>query len=370
MNKTRNSNIELLRIIIMAGVIILHYNNAEIGGGLVYTFSLSVNNIILHFLESMAICAVNVFVLITGYYMCYSDSVSVLKPLKLLVEVILFKLAAVVLTQGLCVVSGMPVDWGAFGKGLLKALIPNNYFVILYIALYCLVPYINVLLNHLSDVQLKKFVFLSGFLFSVWPFGADILSGLTNQEWNGLNTIGFLGDQSGYTIVNFVLMYCVGVYLRRNKAKETSGYMDILKYIGCVIVICLLSYAKADGWTIENCAWEYCNPFVILAAVSLFRIFEKRKEFQNARINRLAGACFTVYLIHTFFIPYIGVQKFVGHIWYIMLAHILVAVPGIYLICFLIDVIYNFFMERIWKILCRVFPVLQKRITCEKELQH
>ena len=33
----RQSNIELLRIIIMIGVVVLHYNNPEIGGGLRYT---------------------------------------------------------------------------------------------------------------------------------------------------------------------------------------------------------------------------------------------------------------------------------------------------------------------------------------------
>lgn len=31
--KQRDSNIELLRIFTMLGVIVLHYNNAEIGGG-------------------------------------------------------------------------------------------------------------------------------------------------------------------------------------------------------------------------------------------------------------------------------------------------------------------------------------------------
>lgn len=32
----RQSNIELLRIMTMCGVIVLHYNNATIGGGLAY----------------------------------------------------------------------------------------------------------------------------------------------------------------------------------------------------------------------------------------------------------------------------------------------------------------------------------------------
>ena len=35
MEKTRNSNIELLRIILMIMVITLHFNNGEIGGLLI-----------------------------------------------------------------------------------------------------------------------------------------------------------------------------------------------------------------------------------------------------------------------------------------------------------------------------------------------
>lgn len=65
--RERNSNFELLRIILMVFVVILHYNNVEMGGALGYTTG--INKIVSHFIEAFSICAVNCFVMISGYFM-------------------------------------------------------------------------------------------------------------------------------------------------------------------------------------------------------------------------------------------------------------------------------------------------------------
>lgn len=49
MRKERLSNIELLRILTIMGVIILHYNNPAIGGGLTYVKEDSVIFYLLYF---------------------------------------------------------------------------------------------------------------------------------------------------------------------------------------------------------------------------------------------------------------------------------------------------------------------------------
>ena len=84
----RQSNIELLRIMTMCGVIVLHYNNATIGGGLAY--AQGINLVILYYLESLFACAVNLFVLISGYFMYTKQKRTLDKPFELLVQVILF----------------------------------------------------------------------------------------------------------------------------------------------------------------------------------------------------------------------------------------------------------------------------------------
>lgn len=89
--KERQSNIELLRILVIIGVVILHYNNPGIGGGLKYAEEGSINFYILYFLESMFVCAVDLFMLISGYFMCNSKRVNLWKPIELLVQVAAFK---------------------------------------------------------------------------------------------------------------------------------------------------------------------------------------------------------------------------------------------------------------------------------------
>ena len=51
-------------------MIILHYANAGMGGGLKYVEPHSVNYYILIFLVSINVCAVNLFVLLSGYFLC------------------------------------------------------------------------------------------------------------------------------------------------------------------------------------------------------------------------------------------------------------------------------------------------------------
>ena len=85
---TRNSNIELLRILSIIGVIILHYNYELYGGAFSYVTPHSINEFILYLLEYSNIVAVDIFVLISGYFLSQNNSRSIIKPLKLIVQVI------------------------------------------------------------------------------------------------------------------------------------------------------------------------------------------------------------------------------------------------------------------------------------------
>ena len=81
MNKQRNSTLELLRVLSMIGVLGLHYMNKSIGGGLNAT--LPYNVVLTHFLESICITSVNVFILISGYFMIYQKTTGLRKAIDL-----------------------------------------------------------------------------------------------------------------------------------------------------------------------------------------------------------------------------------------------------------------------------------------------
>lgn len=86
----RQSNIELLRILAVMGVIVLHYNNRSMGGGFLFTQSLPINHFILKVIESVNISAVDLFMLISGYFLITSDKRNILKPIQLFFQVIIF----------------------------------------------------------------------------------------------------------------------------------------------------------------------------------------------------------------------------------------------------------------------------------------
>lgn len=130
-------------------MIILHFNNANIGGGFNYAADNTMKLYLLYVLESIFICAVDVFILISGYFLVESYRRDIKKVLTLLIQVSIFGVAIYFFRN----VFGRAIfSW----KGILSAILPANYFVILYVVLYIISPYINILFNKLSFNDLKK----------------------------------------------------------------------------------------------------------------------------------------------------------------------------------------------------------------------
>jgi surface polysaccharide O-acyltransferase-like enzyme len=94
----------------------------------------------------------------------------------------------------------------------------------------------------------------------------------------------------------------------------------------------------------------------ILQAIVIFLLF-KRMQFTNRVVNKLAKAALCVYLIHGYFIGYLGIDKVVSlQNPLITVLHIAVCGVGIYLIGCVVNLIYNFIIgfiarpiDRIWQ---------------------
>ena len=91
----RNSAIELLRIIAGMAVITLHFNFFPSGGGAVQ-YADGITKMILVFIETLSICAVNVFVIISGYCNANSRKLNISRLLKLVIQTSLFSFAFIV----------------------------------------------------------------------------------------------------------------------------------------------------------------------------------------------------------------------------------------------------------------------------------
>lgn len=138
----RESRIELLRIFCMIGIIIGHICNPTIGGGFNEVSVGSINYYALCFMVSLTCCTTNVFFLINGYFLCSKFEREYSKIISLLVQVVIFKIA-------------INIDAIINGETTFIGVVGNNYFIILYITVYLISPYINIIICKLDIYQLR-----------------------------------------------------------------------------------------------------------------------------------------------------------------------------------------------------------------------
>lgn len=330
--KVRNSNIELLRIITICGVVVLHYNG-NVAFDLVNPGS--VNQYALLALEALFICAVNLFVLMSGYFLQASQQRRAVKVLELVVQVmvlgLLRYLAPVLLSDNSFSLSG-----------LIHSVIPNNYYVTLYIAVYLISPYSNLATRKLSDRQYGILATLCGVLFALWPTVMDMVNAVTGVHLSGLYPTNTAGSQYGYSFLNFAFMYLLGGYVRRVGAGKVST-----NAIGAVVCA-----AMVFVWQLQypGVARAYSNPAVILFAVFIFRLFLSL-EFRSKLVNTLAKGAFTCFLLHDFFLPHIHIAEVVNGSLPKLLLHILVWVVVIFLLCWLAWRVYEWVTRPVFRAL-------------------
>lgn len=333
----RKTNIELLRILAIMGVIVLHYNNRDIGRALEYVIPNSLNYYLLVFLEAVSICSVDLFFIISGYFMANSNRRSIRKPIELIVQVIVYSVA------GYCL--GIVMTHKALSvTELLFHFIPANYFVIFYSILYFLSPFVNKMLRSIDGEGNKRLLFLSVLFFSVYCTLVQLLSNIFGKPMMGLDPIGLHGSDGGYNIVNFGLMYIIGAYIQmygiaqkyRNRAKLLAVLLT------CIVLLVIWGIVDdcVPGILSKN-AWIYCNPIVILEATVVFLLFLNLNIRHNRVINAFAASAFSVFLLHGYLITRTGIERFAGGNAFLMLAHLLGVTIVIYAACTLVHYIYR-----------------------------
>lgn len=340
--KVRESNIELLRIVAACSVVFSHMFpiitksliDAELmGGG---------NWFVSKVLLSFSVCAVNVFILITGYFSCHSQNRTIGKPLNL----ILLMIAVNMLSYIIQIIAGVQI---LSMKGLLVYGMPVNYFVTLFIVLYVVSPYINICINRLSDAGMTRFVVIIFLLFSICPSLVDIIEDIIGKSINGISPIGRLGSQSGYNIVNFILVYCVGALLGRNKIKDI-----IVQHKYSPVIVMLGSIAAIFVWQLfSHSALNYHNPFVIILAASTFLTFSQI-HFSSKFVNELAKAAFAVFLLHVHIIHHIHIDYFSKLSPVAFMLFVIVAIALIYIVSYVAWKVYDLITKPVFKELNQV----------------
>lgn len=280
----RNSNIELLRIILMIFVVTLHYNG--MCGNAMELCTTGINFYFTRFTEALCVCAVDCFMIISGFFLAYNTKIKLKKILDILLIVIGINFFSEIITI---------IFTHSFSfKSLIRCIFPENYFATFYIVTYIFSPFITFIFDRLNRKQSTIFILLLTLLFLIYPTLYDSINAVTGLSLSGMDTINGAGagNAGGYTIVNFIVMYCIGVYINRAQFEKSKIIRFALPAFFVSLILIFLNLLF-----IPQTALCYYNIFVVINALSLFLIFNSF-SFNAPVINFISKATFGVFCLH------------------------------------------------------------------------
>lgn len=285
MAKKRNSGIELLRIIAILMVIVYHW--AWHGG--IRTFSdmeFGVNVVFMQYLLTLGRAGCCIFALISGYFMIGSKSENHHQKVVSLAGATHFYYLAILIIMLLT--KAVPVTKTLAVKSLLPLLF-GTWYIIAYILLLLLVPFLNRFLNGLDAASYRRLVVILLVIWSVIPTASA-------DAWE-FSDLDF-----------FLVMYVLGGYLRLYpiQKKLPWGIMAAGSYVLMLLSVIgmdLLGIVTKHRGLFDKAYYfgKINSVLSVFLAVSVFMCFS-RMNFQNAVINRLGGTTLGIYLIHNNFL--------------------------------------------------------------------
>ena len=294
--KKRDANIELLRIVAMLMIITLHFN-IHSKALLVLGEPASNVQIFATVLEAIAITGVNVYVLISGYYLS-SSKVRLSKVLLLILQVYFYTLLISCAMMFVGAYSVKPEDKLDRALRYLFPISSEHYwFVTAYVIMYVLAPVMNAAVNTLKRKQLKTVIIglLTWFCFikSIVP-------------------VKFGTDRMGYDFGWFICLYLIAAYIRKyNIVLFRDAKKSTLVYLISVVVIAAFSLVfykiNFDTGNFNYYAEVPCHYnffFALTGALGLFSVFRfmRLKENLLAEVIRIiAPYTLGVYLLHMHF---------------------------------------------------------------------
>ena len=305
----RDSNLELMRIVSMIFIvlyhIILHGNFIDQSEG--------TSRFLLLLIESFILVHVNSYILLTGYFQSkikfkMSKLISINNAgwfYRVLFLIIFSILGIVKFTHVDIFTNLMPFDY-------------NNYwFLNSYLLLYLISPLLNKVIDTSSRRQLKG-ITIGCFII------VSIISTIT------LDTT--VDTMNGRSIATFIMLYFIGAYLRQYPPETWNAFSKWTRekrqliYIWLYIFIAILSfscmiiadYLSPLGSLIDHFALiikklhvSYASPINVLEAIFYF-LFFRTLIIKNNFINKLATACFGVYLISENYYVRLKIYKMLG----------------------------------------------------------
>ena len=334
--KERMANLEVLRCVAMMMVVVLHYLGK---GGLLpgLTAPLSAQDTAAWLLEAFCIVAVNVYMMISGYFLCES-SFKFSRLLQLWLQVWIYSVVIGVLAAATGIVPAQEISTHYYLTLLFPVTMGHYWFLTAYVFLYVLLPLLGEGLRRMTKQQFQVALVL---LFTTFCLLKSVLPFRLEE------------DSKGYDCIWYLCVFCVAAYIRRfgipflqKKSHALILYLTgVFGTFGEAMLLHLFYLKTGSLELILKIPYEYNHIFPFLASVGLFCLF------LNSRIQgkiggvavKIAPYTLGVYLLH----ENLGVRyawqawlgtKVISNAWQ-LLAWTMLAVVVVFVLGILVDLV-------------------------------
>lgn len=340
----RDSNLELLRIITMVLIVAHHYvvnSGLNVADGPIWQDPMTHRSIFLLLYGAWGKIGINCFVLITGYFMCKSH-ITAKKFVKLLFEVEFYN---ILIYAAFC----MTGYWNFSLRECMETVLPvvriDRDFTSAYLIFYLCIPFLNILIDHMTEQQHLELLALLLFLYS------------------------FLGSLPVfYVTMNYVswfaVLYLLAAYIRcypRAIFQNTRfwGWASLLSLVlSCAsVVVCTWLEARFGLGTAVGMDLSYyfvsdSNAILaLLTGLSVFLFFKNWRLPYSKTVNTIAASTFGVLCIHS------GTEAMRSFLWRHLFncvdayaepwmpVHAVLSVLAVFSVCTLLDMLRLRFVE-------------------------
>lgn len=348
----RETGFELLRIIAMFLIGAVHVMNygGMLQNGLPQTIKWQ------RLIYAVFTVAVNVFVLISAYFMVKSK----LKPKKIVylwLQVVAYSVGCYMI---LCVFSDAQFSLFEFVKCCIPVISNKYWFFTAYFLLMLVSPFLNKILHHTSK---KELLFLNLLLF------------LMVCVSNSLPIVTIISLNGGYSLPWFIFLYIFAGMLRLYPLSIKKWVLGIV-YVASTLLLWLCSFLDTTKLLFQliNNQMIYTSPLVLIASISIFLLFKGiniKNNFIHNTICWISSLTFGIYLLQEsaikpwLYFDCLRVQMFYSSVWS-PLAVLLVALE-IFVVGLVCEIIRKLLLLCIKPITVKIEGWIENKLTAKKE---
>jgi len=306
-NETVNRNIgaDVIRCIACFFVVSVHF---FLHSGFYTNVFLGKKMFVMTLFRSLFITCVPLFMILSGYLM-KDKKLNLQYYKKIWKTVVTYVLASVacILYRSLF----LKEIWGI--SKIIRSVLdftaaPYSWYVEMYLGLFLLVPFLNILYNNIPSKQGKKALILVLFINTAMPAILNVYNFHTAGWWSTPSIERSYNKLIPAFFVDLypVTYYFIGCYLREYGIKIKKA-LNLLLILGTTLILGAYTFWRSNNSTFVWGDWDiYHSPLVALLAVLLFTLFInlEYKRFPlwvKSVFKKISALSFGIYLVSWIF---------------------------------------------------------------------